>query len=271
MLDLRVIRIGIEMRGVIQYYEGLRVRVKRTKYANPLQNDCSVTISGLKRTTRDYLLTETSPFNDNRTPKRLIVEVGRVSTGLFRLFIGDITSAEPGPPPDLDITLKAKTHNAQSGNIISTSAGSSARLSDLSRKVADDLGLALDFQATDKNIGNYQHTGAALKQVGKIQDAGGVSAYIDDDRLVVKNVSAPLSGRVIVINKNSGMVGIPKATEKGVDVQFLIVPDAALGGALRLESQINKPLNGDYVITQLAFDAASHEIPFFYTAKTTRI
>jgi hypothetical protein len=270
-LDLRRIRIGFEILGQVQFYEGLRVKVSGTKYANPTQNDCTATISGLSQATRDYLLTETSPFNANRTPKRLIVEVGRVSTGLFRLFVGDIISAEPSSPPDLDLTIKAKTQNAQAGNVISTSAGATTRLSGLAAKVANDLGLTLEFQAQDKNVANYTHTGAALKQVNRLQEMGGVSAFIDDETLVVKDVGAPLTGRVRVLNKDSGMVGVPKATERGVNVQFLIDPETALGGALRIQSKLNPALNGDYVISQLAFDAQSHDTPFFYTATTVRL
>lgn len=270
-LDLRRIRIGIEILGRINWYEGLRVKVSGTKYANPTQNDCAVTITGLNMATRDYLLTETSPFNQNRTPKRLIVEVGRVDTGLFQLFIGDIISAEPGPPPDLDLTIKAKTQNAQSGNVISTSAGALVQLSELARRVANDIGVTLEFEAQDKNIANYSHSGAALAQVKRLAEIGGVAAYIDDDRLVVKDAGRPLSGRVRILSKDTGMVGIPKGTERGVNVQFLIDPETALGGALRIQSELNKSLNGDYVITQLGFDAQSHDTPFFYTAQASRL
>jgi hypothetical protein len=270
-LDLRRIRVGIEIRGQINWYEGLRIKATGTKYANPLQNDCSVTISGLKQATRDYLLTETSPFNENKTAKRLIVEVGRVSTGVFRLFMGDIVSAEPGPPPDLDVTIKAKTQSAQSRNVVSTSSGPSTPLSALAKKVAGDLSLNLDFQASDKNIANYTHTGSNLAQVQRLQEAGGVSAYIDDDRLIVKDVGRPLSGRVKVLSKDSGMVGIPRSTEEGCNVTFLIDPETAIGGALRIESLLNKAMNGDYVITQLAFDANTHDTPFYYTATAKRL
>lgn len=270
-LDLRRIRIGVEVLGRINWYEGLRVKVSGTKYANPTQNDCTVTITGLNMATRDYLLTETSPFNQNRTPKRLIVEVGRVDTGLFQLFVGDIVSAEPGPPPDLDLTIKAKTQNAQSGNVISTSAGALVQLSELSRRVASDIGVTLEFEAQDKNIANYSHSGAALAQVKRLAEMGGVAAYIDDDRLVVKDAGRPLSGRVRILSKDTGMVGIPKGTERGVNVQFLIDPETALGGALRIQSELNKSLNGDYVITQLGFDAQSHDTAFFYTAQASRL
>ena len=271
MLDLRRVRVGVEVSGQIKWYEGLRVKASGTKYADPMQNDCTVTISGLSRETRDYLLTETSPFNDNRTPKRLILEVGRVSTGVFQLFIGDIVSSEPSSPPDLDLTIKAKTQNAQAGKIVSKAAPASATLSALSRQVAADLGLTLEFDAQDKNIGNYQHTGAALKQVDKLSAAGGVVAYIDNDRLVVKDALKPLTNRVRILNKDSGMVGVPKINEKGITVQFLIDPETTLGGALRIESKINPAINGDYVINQLKFEVASHDTPFFYTANGARL
>lgn len=271
MLDLRRIRVGIEINGRVQFYEGMRVKVSGTKYANPLTNECTVVITGLSQTTRDYILTEASPFNDNRTPKRLIVEVGRISTGLFRLFLGDIESAEPSPPPDIDLTIKAKTQSSAGGQLVARSGAAQTPLSSLAKAVADDMGLNLDFQAQEKNIGNFTHTGSALQQVDKLQEAGGVSAYIDDDKLVVKDLAAPLSGRVRVLHKNSGLVGIPKPTEKGVKATFLIDPETAIGGGLRIESKLNVALNGDYVINQLSFDAQSHADSFFYTALATRL
>ena len=264
--DLRRIRFGIEISGKINWYEGLRVRASGTKFANAQQNECTLTVTGLSMTTRDHLLTETSPFNSNRTPKRLILEVGRVSTALFRIFIGDIVSAEPSSPPDVDVIIKAKTQAAQSGNVVSIASGPLSKLSAISQRVADEIGLGLDFQAIDKNVSSFSYTGAALKMVNLLQDSGSVRAFIDDEILIVKNYGQALSGRIRVLSVDTGMVGIPKATEKGLDVTFLIDSESLLGGMLRLDSKMNKSLNGDYVIDQLKFDVASHEDPFFYTA-----
>lgn len=264
--DLRRIRFGIEISGRINWYEGLRVRAGGTKFANAQQNECTLTVSGLSMSTRDHLLTETSPFNSNRTPKRLIIEVGRVSTALFRIFIGDIVSAEPSAPPDVDVIIKAKTQSAQAGNIVAIASGPISKLSAISQRVADEIGLGLDFQALDKNISNFSYTGAALKMVNLLQDSGGVRAFIDDDTLIVKNYGSALSGRIRILGADTGMVGIPKATEKGLDVTFLIDSESLLGGMIRLDSKMNKSLNGDYVIDQLKFDVASHEDPFFYSA-----
>lgn len=264
--DLRRIRFGIEISGRINWYEGLRVRAGGTKFANAQQNECTLTVTGLSMTTRDHLLTETSPFNSNRTPKRLMIEVGRVSTALFRIFIGDIVSAEPSSPPDVDVIIKAKTQSAQAGNVVAIASGPLSKLSAISQRVADEIGLGLDFQAIDKNVSNFSYTGAALKMVNLLQDSGGVRAFIDDEILIVKNYGQALSGRIRILSVDTGMVGIPKATEKGLDVTFLIDSESLLGGMLRLDSKMNKSLNGDYVIDQLKFDVASHEDPFFYTA-----
>lgn len=276
-VDPRRIRIGIEVSGQINWYErdpvtgrSLNIKVSGTKFANPLQNECTATISGLSTRTRDYILTETSPFNSNRTPKRLIVEAGRISTGVFRLFIGDINSAEPSSPPDVNVVLKAKTQSAQAGNIVAVSGQALAKLSAVSQRVAQEIGLGLDFQALDKNISNFSFTGAALKMVDLLQQAGNVRAFIDDEALIVKDYGKALTNRIKILNIDSGLVGIPKPTEKGADLTWLIDSESLLGGMVRLESKFNKPMNGDYVIDQLKFDIASHDDPFFYTGICSR-
>lgn len=270
-LDLRRIRVGFEINDQAQFYEGLRVRAQGTKLSNPTQNECVVTISNLKRETRDYILSETSPFNDNPTPKRLILQVGRQSYGLFTLFIGDITSSVQSGPPDLDITVKAKTTSSQSVNVVATSSTATTKMSDLARKIATDNGVALDFQATDKNIANYQHTGSALAQVAKLEKFGGVRAWIDDETLIVTDKDKPTSGDLLILSQNTGMVGVPKLDERGVVVTFLAIPEAKLGGAIRIDSSLNPALNGDYRVDQLKFDVSSHDNQFFYTAKAVRI
>lgn len=271
MIDLRRIRLGIEVNGRLQWYEGLRIRANGTKYANPLQNECTVNIDGLNADTRNMLLTETSPYAKSKTPHRLIVEAGRMNAGIFRLYVGDIVSAEITSPPDVTLTLKAKTNNAAARDIVSSSTGAMSKMSELAKNIARDCGVNLDFQATDKNIANWYFCGSALKQVERLQDAGNVKAFIDDDVLHVKDRDKALAGRLRILNQKSGMVGIPKATESGVDVTYLIDGASSLGGMLRLESRFNPALNGDYLIEQLKFDIASHDDPFFYQATCKRV
>lgn len=270
-LDPRLLRVGIEIDGEVRVYdERLDIRVSGTKMASAALNECEVTISNLSRDVRNYLLTETSPFNPNRKPKRVYVDVGRVSTGLQRIFVGEITQSAPSQPPDIGLTLKALTGAYSRGLVIARSGLSQEPLSAIAARVAADLGVRLDFQATDKSIGNYAFNGNALAQVNALELAGGVDAYLDDTTLVIKNRDAALPERVKVLSRDSGMVGVPEATERGVKVTFLLDKDTVLGGRLDLQSGLNPALTGSYTIYTLGFEAASRETPFYWTAEASR-
>lgn len=269
-IDQRILRVGVEVSGEMRWYEGLRIIAKGSKVVSDTQNSCDVTIYNLSRDVRNYLLTETSPFNKNRTPKRLIVEAGRVSTGTARLFVGNIISSSPTQPPDIGLELKAHTGAFKKGELVARSGEPKEKLSSIAAKVADDLGASLVFEATDKYVANYSFSGAALRQVNALAAAGGVDAFHDDDELVVKDLGAPVKGRVKIIDNTTGMIGIPEATERGVKVKILFDLQTQLGCELRLTSQLNPALNGSYVNSKIDFELASRDTPWYFILEATR-
>jgi hypothetical protein len=266
-LDKRVVRVGIEVNGQIKTYEGLNIIASGTKYANENQNDCTVEISNLDKNTLNYILTETSPFNNNRTPKKIFVDAGRESIGVTRVYSGDIVASSPTQPPDITLKLKCLTGNYAKGKLVSTSQSSKALLSQISKNAAQSLGVGLNFSATDKEVTNYAYSGAALKQVDDLNSLGNLDAYIDDDTLFVKDANLPLPGKITVLNAKSGMVGIPEVTERGIKVVFLLDAQTKLGGILRIESKLYTALNGDYVIYKLGFNITSRDRPFYWIAE----
>ncbi len=270
-LDPRIVRIGIEINGQLKIYDNLSITATGTKYANPNQNECEVKIANLDSKTREFILTETSPFNKNKTPKVLTIDAGRQSTGTSRVFIGNISKASPSQPPDISLTLKCLTKNYNKGNIISKTSRSTQSFKNIAQGVADDLDVSLNFQATDKQIGNYNYSGAALKQVDKLDEMGDVNAYIDDGMLVVKDASIPLTNTLKIVNVDSGMIGIPEVTEHGIKVKFLFDNKTTLGGALRVESQLYPSVNGDYIIFKLGFELATRDTPFYWVAEGKRM
>lgn len=269
-LDPRLLRIGIEIGGQLKLYEGLAMTASGTKYANANQNECEVKITNLDQATRDYLLTETSPFNKNKKRKILTVEAGRVSTGYSLVFRGDITNAVGAQPPDIALTIKAATGDYAKGDIIATSQPGSAPLKNIAAQVAKDLDLALDFQATPKQIANYSFTGSKVKQVEQLGAMGRVNAYIDDATLVVKDFNAPLARRTRELNLDTGMVGIPEFTEQGIKVKMLFDNQTVLGGGINITSKLNPAANGLYTVFKLGFELASRDTSFYYIAECTR-
>lgn len=271
-LDPRIIKISIGVNGRLKTYSSpMNLRATGTKYANALQNDCTVTLSNLDRATQDFILTETSPYVLNRTPKQVIVEAGRESTGTTVLYRGNITKSIVSQPPDVSITLSCLTGNFLKGSIITRNFGAVTPLNTICQSVSQDTETILDFQATNQNIGNYSYGGGALNQIELLNGMGGINAFIDDDKLIVKNAMVPLNGTTRVLNARTGMIGIPEFTEQGIKVKMLLDKLTRLGSGLRIESEQYPAANGTYVIYKLGFDVASRDTPFYYIAEAARI
>lgn len=268
--DLRVVKVTIDINGTATTYENLAITAQGTKYANALQNECTVTIANLKKETQDYLLTETSPFNLNQSPKTITVEAGRQSYGTKVIFRGNIIRSSLTQPPDVTIKLNCLTGNFIKGNVLAKSQPSNVQLSVVSKQIAQDLNTVLNFQASDKNLSNFSFNGSSAKQVNNLAFVGGVNVFVDDNTLVVKDMGVPLQNVETVVNAGTGMVGIPEITEQGVRVKFLLDANTRVGGLIKVTSTENPSVNGDYVVYKLAFDIANRDEPFYYIADGAR-
>lgn len=273
-LDPRVVKVSVEVNGVKKTYASpFSITANGQKYANSLQNSAEVMIENIDRATQDYLLTETSPYNLNQTAKILTLEAGRESTGTTVIFSGNIVSSIVSQPPDVGILLKCLTGNFYKGNILSTNQPGQSTILQVSTRLAQVLNSTLKFQADDKNIGNYQFSGGALKQIELLNTMGGINAYLDDNVLVVKNAGAFLTGTgtTKILSASTGMIGIPEFTEQGIRVKFLIDNNTVLGGRLTIDSKQYPAANGDYIIYKLGFQLSTRDVPFYYIAEGARV
>jgi hypothetical protein len=268
--DPRLVSVSFNVSGQLNTFDqNFYIRATGCKYANPLQNECTVQIANLNRETRNYILTETSPFNKNKTPKVLTLSAGRVSTGLFVVYSGDIALSKISQPPDLILELKCGTAHFQKGKVGKRGGGKVNLLSGIGGNVASNLGLSLHNEATDKSISNYTHNGDALSEVNNLNECG-CDAYVDDTKLVMKDRGVALKGSVINLSEDDGMIGVPVISEKGLKVTFLYVSSAKLGGGIQLTSKLNPAANGLFVIYKLNFAITSRSKEFYYIAECLR-
>ncbi|MEB5921432.1 baseplate hub protein [Franconibacter daqui] len=258
MFDDREVRIGIEVNGEMQFYHGAACNVKITKSTDSTQNSCDLTLDNLLPHTVDYLVTESSPWIPDRNPKLVTIMAGRQSTGVENIFNGDIVSAIPGGPPERSLTIKALTQNGAKYKWTSQSAPKTILLSELSKRVAEACSLRLRFEAAEKTIVNYLYNGPVTQQIKKLEQVGDVDCFIDDDELVVKDFGKGMRGEVRVISTQSGMTGIPTFDEKGVKVTLLFDPTIRLGQQITIQSEVNKAVNGQYVIYQWEANLSTH-------------
>lgn len=256
-MDNRILQIGVEVNGKLNVYSDARMTVKINKSSDSKQNTCEVTIANLLKETIDYLVTETSPWNPSSKPKVLTVMAGRESTGVERIYTGEVISALPSLPPDIILTMKAQTLESAKYKWASIQSPKVIQLSELSDRVAKAFGLSLKMEANDKTISNYLFNGPLAKQIKKLELVGDIDAYVDDDFLVVKNLGKALKGVVRVVSINTGMVGIPTLDEKGVRVRVLYDPNFSMGQQIEIQSELNQAANGQYVVYNMAYSLAN--------------
>ena len=270
MIDLRRLRVGIEVDGGTVYYssdDGMSVSVQGRKTSTPTENECHVMVINPRKSTRDSVLTSAGL----QQPKVLTIEFGRQSTGLSQLFVGDIVNAEILPPPDIALVVQANTAAGARYNITSHSPGVAVPLSTIAARVASDMGLTLSMQARDRDIRNWYHNGPAAAQVARIDALGDVRAYVDDRTLIVQDKDKARTGQIKILSQDTGMVGIPRLADGGLTVSYLADGVTEVGGMLRVESKLHPAANGDWVILQLSFVLSSYDDEYTYTAECERI
>jgi len=268
-MDKRLLKIAVEVGDNLYEYSDLAISASGSKVTNQMPNEFTIKLTNLSKAKRDQILTETSVLDPNQPKKKIYVYAGRESYGTSLVFKGDIRMTVPSQPPDISITFSTFTGNSLRFENVSRSTGALTNLSSLSKGVASDLGVKLDFQATDKKIGSYAYTGSKIKEIEKLNEMG-VNAYLDDDTLVVKDRTKPLTNTETVVNQDNGMIGIPTINERGISVKMLFNPDIKIGGRLKVESTLNPVAVGNWIIYKMTYDLTNRETNFYITAEATR-
>ena len=271
MFDDRLLRVGIEIAGKMNYYEGLSIYVTGNKYSNKIVNEATIKIINLAKDKRNEILTETTPYKMQTYNQKIIIEAGRKSYGYTKVYEGNMYRATITQPPDIILTIKCLTGFSNASKISSITTGATATLKQIAEKIATQNSLKLDFEATDKNIANFSYIGSILHQIDALEKLGPISAYIDNDKLVVKDLNKPLVNKSITLNEHSGMVGIPQVDEMGVKVKVLFNPSILVGGQIIIDSKINPAANGKYVVYKLMFSLASRDTDFYYIIEANRL
>ena len=103
----------------------------------------------------------------------------------------------------------------------------------------------------------------------KLAEVGKVNAYIEDDKLIVKEKSKPLKNTAFLISYKSGLLKV-EPTEKGVKVKIYFNPNINVGSEIILESDLNKPLNGSWIVNKIAYNLQNRDSSFFMELEATK-
>lgn len=265
--DDRLIELEISLDGkTLKYDQGFEIVAAGVHYKNGNLGECTLRIDNILKSDRDFIVTKTSPFNLQRSLASVKLRVGRESYGTFQMVSGSMAACSSTQPPDIGLILHSMSKGDLRGFVESYSAKPTTSLLSICMDIALAAGLTLDFQAKNtKQITNYHFTGPIGKQIDNLNRLG-VEAHIaaGSNTLIVTDPKTPLNMTPIQVNSNTGMVGVPEITERGVRVKMLITNEVQIGAPVVLTSKVNPAVNGEWYIYQLEFEVASRIEPFYW-------
>lgn len=266
-LDRRIINLGIEVEGGLTWFGGLDsplfIEAKGRNFANPSMGDCDITVLGLSRDIRNYILRNTKPLTPNAKRVSVALEVGRESYGTHTRYTGDVFRSQLIGKPDVGVRLICRTGFNNKRKLVTRSGSELTKLSSICKWIADDCGYGLSFEIQDRNIRSYSFTGSAQAQLTQLEDLADAEVYVDNDVMYVKDEGEPARGQQIrEVNVDMGLLEAG-ASENGVKISMLYDPVTTIGTHVKLTSEMNPSLDGDYVVFKSEYHVANRAEPFY--------
>ena len=271
-MDKRICYVQIQTPSGDKEIHNISMHGRVVRKMSETGSDAEVSIANLSREDVEYLTTYTSPYVDQSKKKRINIFAGYESTGVGMIFSGDIYSALPDGLPDTWLNIKAKTEYYNQQNII-TFTQPRTNTKTLATNIAEQLGISLVWRSkSQKVIDSFNYTGSKAQLLYRLNQADNFYAYIDNNTLYVvdKDDQPPQTssttkedGTIKLINKNSGLIGIPEPDEYGVKIKILLDPAVALGDWFKLESERLPIVNGFYQVYEMTYDFATREAQYY--------
>lgn len=125
----------------------------------------------------------------------------------------------------------------------------------------------------NKRLDNYSYTGTPIGMLEKIQDmVGGFNPNKSSFFISAANGSIQVGSpeknnedNVLLVSKETGMVGLPMPTYNGINVKMLLNPNIRVNDRIKLESDRVPMCNGYYYVLRLQHEGELRSNQFYTT------
>lgn len=80
--------------------------------------------------------------------------------------------------------------------------------------------------------------GLAREQMGPIADTSNSTWSVQGGKLVIVPYTGYLSGEIVVLNSGTGLIGVPEATESGIEAETLLNPRIKIGTRVKIDNAL---------------------------------
>lgn len=262
--------------------DGLNIRFSTKVYSSVgMPSNAYIDVFNLNRDDVDYLATSANTYLKRQRYFRLYAGY---EDDVNLVFSGQILEALPEGNPDVVLKIKGLSSLKWWGETMSVSKDNT-NMTDLLTEATNQMGYVLDIddntrgcEFLTRNKESYSFTGSPMEMINDIQmSVGGVgtddkSVYIVPENETIHVYSPHLVNykKVLLINKNTGMVGIPAPTVSGCNVKILLNTSVRCGDAIEIKSERIPSINGRYFILSVAHDGEVRGKSWYTTLTCSR-
>lgn len=263
--------------GASKKIEDLRIKFKCEKTNEGKPHKSKIEIFNLSEQTRSMLEAK------NTRVRVAIGYLGLKPGGLAGSGIGSTSSVETV----LIGTITKVAHKTETADRITTvevaDGGNKYRnarldkgyppnvkLKDVIADLTEELGLPKGAQdgIPDKNYANgLSLSGPIRDHLNKLCQANGLEWSIQDETLQIIPTGKATSDSILEISPDSGLVGSPAKTDKGVEFETLLQPTIRPGRRVKIKS---RDVNGIFKVRRVDHEGDSHQGTFLSKCQATK-
>lgn len=194
-------------------------------------------------TIRVYNLSDETARAVQKEYSNVILQAGYEGGSYGVIFQGQIKMVRRGREDQvntyLDI-LGADGDFPYNFDTVKMTVATGATQSDVVQTLAKEMGLQVGY-ATDLPPGALSRGkvlyGLSRDHMRRMAQTSGAVWSIQDGQLVVFPLTGYRPGEAVVVNSQTGMIGLPEQTEGGIRVKILINPRVRVGGLLQIDNR----------------------------------
>lgn len=200
-----------------------------------------VVIYGLSPELMNRLTTIGTINKSVRLKNSIFIDAGDDIDGLQNVFQGTIFDAwaDYNGAPDVGLNVIAYSGlDAALKPVNPTSYQGPADVATIMQDMADEAGLTFEDYGVDVQLSNPYFQGTTLSKIRSCARAAGIFHVIDRGALIIAPKDSARGSEVPEVSKETGMVGYPTLSSKGMNVRMIFNINILLGGDIQVQSAI---------------------------------
>lgn len=187
------------------------------------------------------------------------LSAGSDGSAMSLVFQGNVRSAwaAPADGPSVPFIVTALDGGlAALKPVPPSSYQGSVDVATIAADLAKQMGLRFENNGVSAIISNPYLAGTAATQLQKIRETTGINAEISGGVLAIWPRNGSRGGQILLVNKDTGMIGSPTFNDTGITVSMRFNPAIAFGQTIEVQSMLTMAC-GKWTIYQVAHELES--------------